>query len=356
MEGMRVSQVEENGVQDFDSYRVPGIAALPSGELLVTYEGRDEKRGRRALLMRRSRDGGRSFEPRIVLREPEGNELLHNPMLLVRRSGEVWLFWCQDYTRLFSQRSVDGGATFGPVREMTQEIDGFRQVWPVTLWAISPGHGLEMRDGTLVVPLWLSRGENAHLPACFACLYSTDGGESWKCSSVVPAGNGVGDPTEASVAERADGTLLATMRHEIPGCRRRAFCQGGPAHWSEPWLNQELPDPVCSGALVSLGGGYMAFSNCANGDEAALERQRQGENIRWSLDARQSLTVRLSRDDGRTWSEGLLVEREAGASDLACSPDGKMVYCFYEQGWTGGNCIFNRALALARVPVSWLEG
>ncbi|MCI9156362.1 MAG: exo-alpha-sialidase [Lawsonibacter sp.] len=348
--------VEQNGALGFDSYRVPGIAVLPSGELLVTYEGRSGESSRRALLMRRSEDGGRSFGPRTVLKEPEGEELLHNPMLLVRSSGELLLFWCQDYSRLFCRRSRDGGLTFGPTRELTGEIDAFRDKWPVTLWSISPGHGVEMADGTLVIPLWLSRGENAHLPACFACLYSTDGGEAWHCSSVVPAGNGVGDPTEASVAERSDGTLLATMRHEIPGCRLRAFCQGGPEHWSQPWLDPTLPDPVCSGALVCLGGGRMAFSNCAYEDKPALERQRQGEAVRWSLDARQRLTLRLSRDDGRTWSQGLLLEQESGASDLAASPDGKTLYCFYEQGWTGGNCIFNRALVLARLPVSCLEG
>ena len=214
---------------------------------------------------------------------------------------------------------------------------------------------IDMKDGTLVLPLWLSRGENAHLPACFACLYSQDQGESWQCSEIVPAANGTGDPTEASVAERQDGTLLATMRHEKPGVRRRAFAQSGPVCWSQPWMDQNLPDPVCSGALLSLEGGKMVFVNCAYGDEPALERQRQGENVRWSLDARQNLTVRLSQDDGRTWSDGLLVEREAGASDLACSPDGKIVYCFYEQGWTDGNCIFNRALVLARVPLDRLH-
>ena len=40
-----------------------------------------------------------------------------------------------------------------------------------------------------------------------------------------PGAGGYGDPTESSVAERSDGTLLATMRHEIPGVRRRAFCE-----------------------------------------------------------------------------------------------------------------------------------
>lgn len=114
--------------------------------------------------------------------------------------------------------------------------------------------------------MWLSRGENAHLPACFACLSSQDQGKTWRCSSVVPAGNGVGDPTESSVAERSDGTLLATMRHEIPGVRRRAFCESkkeidgeDTIRWGEPWLNQELPDPICGGALLSLSDGKMAL-------------------------------------------------------------------------------------------------
>ncbi len=355
MDGIPLTELEHNGSLGFDSYRVPGLVTVPSGDLLVCYEGRREQGNRRTLLMRRSRDGGQTFGPRTVLAQPEGEELLHNPMLLSGPEEQVRLFWCRDYSRLFVRESRDGGVTFGPARELTQAVDGFRREWPVTLWSISPGHGVCMTDGTLVIPLWLSRGENTHLPACFACLYSTDQGETWQCSSIVSAGNGVGDPTEASVAQQRDGTLLATMRHEIPGVRRRAFCQGGPRRWSAPWLDQALPDPVCSGALLALKDGRMAFVNCAYGDEPALERQRRGEPVRWSLDARQRLTLRLSEDDGVTWSKGLLLEREAGASDLGQSPDGHTLYCFYERGWTDGNCIFNRSLALARVPLSRLE-
>lgn len=64
------------------------------------------------------------------------------------------------------------------------------------------------------------------------------------------------------------------MRHEIPGVRRRAFCESkkeidgeDTIRWGEPWLNQELPDPICGGALLSLSDGKMAFVNCAYGDE-----------------------------------------------------------------------------------------
>ena len=60
-----------------------------------------------------------------------------------------------------------------------------------------------------------------------------------------------------------------------------------------------------------LSDGKMAFVNCAYGDEPALERQKQGESVRWSLDARQKLTIRLSKDDGVTWNDGLMIAEEA---------------------------------------------
>lgn len=351
MEIASVLQVECNGSGGYDSYRVPGLVTLSNGDILLYYEGRQEKTQRRVLFLRRSIDGGRSFAPREELVCPQGEELIHNPMMIAGPNGQVWFFWCQDYTRLFLRESLDNGLTFGPDRELTSAIDGFRDRWPVTLWAISPGHGLFLREGRLLIPLWLSRGENAHLPACFACLFSDDLGNHWHCGDIVPAGNGVGDPTEASVAQRTDGTLLATLRHEIPGVRRRAFCQGTAEAWSAPWLHPDLPDPVCSGALFALSDNRLAFANCAWGDEAALERQRRGESIRWSLDARQNLTLRLSEDGGSTWSSGLLLEHEAGACDLGLNRSGDEILCFYEQGWAQGNCIYNRSLALARITL-----
>ena len=349
---------EENNEHGFDSYRVPGIVTASNGDLLLTYEGRKDGGNSRTLFLRRYRMIGETIEPigeRVTMVSPKDDELIHNPLLIAAAEGKLYFFWCQDYKRLFLKESDDNGVSFGTERELTSLIDGFRKEWPVTLWAIAPGHGISKKDGTLILPLWLSRGENAHLPACFACLSSQDQGKTWRCSSVVPAGNGVGDPTESSVAERSDGTLLATMRHEIPGVRRRAFCESkkeidgeDTIRWGEPWLNQELPDPICGGALLSLSDGKMAFVNCAYGDEPALERQKQGESVRWSLDARQKLTIRLSKDDGVTWNDGLMIAEEGGASDLA----GKdAIACFYEEGWQDGNCIFNQRLSLAVIPL-----
>lgn len=373
--------IEENETGGFDSYRVPGLVTASNGDLLLTYEGRPAAGNGRALFLQRCRDGERGpvkTGSRAIMAEPEAGELLHNPLMIAGPEGKIWFFWCQDYGKLFMRESEDNGESFGTVRELTAEIEGFREKWPVTLWAIAPGHGICMKNGTLVLPLWLSRGENAHLPASFACLTSGDQGKTWHCSNVVPAGNGVGDPTEASVAERSDGTLLATMRHEIRGTRLRAFCEGAlsgaaepsgaaklsgaakpsgtSVQWQGAYLNPQLPDPVCSGALLSLDRANMLFVNCAYGDEPAMERQRRGEDVRWSLDARQRLTVRFSGDDGRTWSDGRMLEKEAGASDLGKSADGSRIYVFYEEGWKDGNCIFNRRLVLAGLSRPVLTG
>lgn len=342
--------IEENGKNGFDWYRVPGIVTTSSGDVLLTYEGRGEG-DRRVLFMRRSTDGGHSFLPREIIAEPKGKELLHNPLLIAGCQGEVWLFWCQDYGHLYMKKSLDQGKNFGETEDLTSWVNGFRKNWPVTLWSISPGHGIQTKEGTIVIPIWLSRGENAHLPACFGCLYSRNGGADWECSNVVPAGGDMGDPTEASIVQCEDRSLLATMRHEKRGIRKRAFCRGNEKKWETPWLEEKIPDPVCSGALLQLFDNRLAFVNCANGDEEALRRQAQGEDVRWSLDARKNLTLRFSDDSGRTWSGDLFLEKESGASDLAQYRDDGAILCFYERGWTGGNCIYNQSLALARISL-----
>ena len=162
--------VEENNEHGFDSYRVPGIVTASNGDLLLTYEGRKDGGNSRTLFLRRYRMTGETIEPigeRVTMVSPKDDELIHNPLLIAAAEGKLYFFWCQDYKRLFLKESDDNGVSFGTERELTSLIDGFRKEWPVTLWAIAPGHGISKKDGTLILPLWLSRGENAHLPACF---------------------------------------------------------------------------------------------------------------------------------------------------------------------------------------------
>ena len=47
-------------------------------------------------------------------------------------------------------------------------------------------------------------------------------------------------------------------------------------------------------------------------------------------EGRKNLTLRWSRDDGKTWHGDLLVAEEGGYSDITCSPDGEWVYMIAE--------------------------
>ena len=176
------------GAYGFSSHRVPGIVTTTSGKVLIYWEGRKNSTNERAVLLSTSCDGGKHFSPVQTLICGTEETFLHNPLMIAGPDDSVWFFWCENYRKLFVCKSSDGGQTFAEPRELTTFVEQFRNKWPMTLWAISPGHGICLRkNSTLVLPLWLSCGENAHLPACFACIYSDDFGETWKTTSIVRA-------------------------------------------------------------------------------------------------------------------------------------------------------------------------
>ena len=312
----QIQKMVQHGEGGYAMYRVPGLIVTKRGTLLVYYEGRQEDLQRRTLLCRRSEDGGKTFASQQILKDSENSRMVHNPLMLTAPDGRILFFWMEDYKRLFVQESFDDGKSFGSCRELTCLVEQWKPEYPWNVFAVAPGHAICTQNGQLVVPLWMSRGVNAHRPACFACLYSDNNGLIWQRGDIV------------------DGT---------------ADC------WQKAQLNPGLPDPVCAGALARLEDGRLLFSNCAYGDAPAVELEKSGDTIQWSRDARQNLTLRFSADDGATWSGGVLIEQQAGYSDLAVSVDQQMIFCFFESGWIDGDCIYNESLALARIAVEELS-
>ncbi len=349
MSGISLTDIETYGKNGYDMYRVPGMVVLSNDDVLLYYEARAAASDQRRLLLRRSCNRGKSFgEPSALKKEKDG-VMVHNPLMISGTGKEVYFFWNEDYKRLYFQKSEDYGESWLPQVELTSVVEGWRKDWPLTLFAVAPGHGLQMKNGTLVLPLWLSCGINAHNPACFASLYSEDHGDTWKRSNLVLSNENVLDPTEGEVAELSDGSLLATLRHGAPETRLRAFVRGTPEHWGNAYLDPSLPDPICAGSILSLPDQTLLFSNCAWKDEAYLSQYRAGGTLHWSKNARQNLTLRRSMDNGKTWSKGIQLSKQGGYSDLGCSVDGNFLYCFFERGWIGGDCIYNKHLTFAQI-------
>jgi sialidase-1 len=351
-------------------YRIPGVVVTGRGTLLVYCEARKNAGGDWGhidVLLRRSGDGGKTWsEPRNMAKRPadatrnpaaaaqklgrEGEITLNNPVAIADpRSGAVHFLYCVEYGRCFYMRSDDDGLTFSEPVEITSAFDKFRPEYDWKVLATGPGHGIALRNGRLLVPVWLSTatGGHAHRPSCASVLYSDDEGKTWERGQVVVAHSELGNPSETAAVELSDGRVMLNIRHESPS-RRRAVAESpnGATDYGPIRLDDALPEPVCMGSIARLatpdgGKPYILFANPHN----PVDR------------ARKNVTVKLSEDDGKTWPVARSLEPgPSGYSDLATSPDGT-IWCFYERGGESpGNHYQLKYLCLAKFNLAWLRG
>jgi len=362
----------------YKMYRIPGIVVTRKGTVLAYAEARRKTGGdwdTIDLVMRRSTDGGSTFSPpRLVShvagtvdRNPVAVErkqgeptdvTYNNPVAIADRNGSVHFLFCLEYMRVFYTRSGDDGETFTQPVEITAAFDRFRPEYPWRVVATGPGHGIQLSNGRLLVPVWLSLGTggNGHHPSVSATVYSDDHGASWHRGEIaVPSTPQFPDPNETTAAQLADGSVLLNVRTEARENRRTVVTsKDGATRWSPPRLQQDLPDPICFAGMVRLstrktvGRNRLLFSNPEN-----LTRADGRESV--SKD-RRNLTIHLSYDEGETWPVKRTLEPEmAGYSDLAVLPDAT-VLCLYETGSAQPGGSPNWQLVLARFNLEWLTG
>lgn len=323
-------------------YRIPGIIVTPKGSLLAYCEARKSRSDWAAIdaLVRRSTDGGSTWEPARKIVSLEG-KFEKNPIAIARKSGTpgeitmnnivmisepstgaIHCLYCIEYLRVFYTRSDDDGKTFSAPTEITATCDKFRAEYDWKVIATGPGHGIVLKSGRLLVPVWLSLGTEGigHKPSLIATIFSDDHGKTWQAGSIVPTYfTVVTDPSETVAVELTDGRVMLNIRNTSPLRRRGiAFSPDGATKWSKPAHSDTLTDPVCMAGLCRV--------PSTNGEKILLFTNPS------ELNARKSLTVRLSTDDGVTWPVSKLLEPGASAySDVAATADGSL-YCFYERG------------------------
>jgi sialidase-1 len=263
----------------------------------------------------------------------------NNPVAVADRSGDgAHFLFCLESMRAFYTRSGDGGATFEPPIEITDCFEGFRANYDWKVIATGPGHGIPTRRGRLVVPVWLSpaTGGNAHRPSVTATIFSDESGRSWRAGEIaVPDTSETSLPNEASIAEPRGGRVLLNVRSESQdGHRILVESPDGAIRWSRPRFNADLVDPVCFGSMLRLGGGKTLVF--------AVPAER----------ARRNLTLRISRDGGRSWRVSRSISTgRAGYSDLAEGGDGQSILRFYERGALTEGRFRAARLTFVRIPL-----
>lgn len=363
------------GEGGYKQQHIPGVVVTAKGSVLAWCEARRKGGDWDSIdiLLRRSTDDGKTWSEAQKIADVPGPKAKNpvslrmknvdpkdvtydNPVLIADRDGTVHMLFCLEYMRCFYQRSSDDGLTWSTPVEITPAFEKFHAAYDWKVLATGPDHGIQLKNGRLIVPVWLSTGTggNAHRPSVMATIYSDDSGKSWHAGEVaIPCTDEWINPNETIALELADGRVMLNARSESKAHRRLiTISPDGATGWSTPRFDEALLEPICMGSLVryslaaQAGKNRVLFCNpdnlqCANGKEVP------GKNR-----DRKNLTVKLSYDEGQTWAVSKPVEPGWGAySDIAVTPRGTIL-CFYGTGAKSG--FAGDRLTLARFNLEWL--
>ncbi len=190
--------------------------------------------------------------------------------------------------------------------------------------------------GRIIVPLY-SDGFSFSLMAV-----TDDGGKNWKFSEpLVGAGN-----IQASIAKKADGTLVAYMRDNGPAPKRLhiSASKDKGLTWS-PVRDSELPNPGSGADIVTMQNGHWALAY--NDTE----------------DGRHSLAVSISTNEGKNWQYTRHLERDLRERKTATGSaypsiiqgrDGTLhvVYSYHHKDRKGGP---NKTIKYVRFNEAWVK-
>ncbi len=327
--------VFRSGEDGYHTFRIPAVVRCLDGTLLAFAEGRKESAGDSGdidLVMRSSSDGGRSWSAMDVIHDAD-NGVAGNPCPVVDRdSGDVVLLLvlqpggCHESDiragRKGSRtpmvmRSTDQGRTWAEPRSLPScRHEDWR--W----YATGPCHAIQLEHGEhrgrMVAPANHSDSEGpgndrfgAHL------LLSDDGGRTWRIGAVDAShrGDDIVNPSETTVAELRDGTILANTRDHhgsSEGTRAVTRSRDGGESFEKPFAAEPtLVGPVCQGSMLRTGDGlWFAGPSDPKG--------------------RRRLAIRRSDDGGATWTEHTVLHAGGAAYADLVALDREAIGCLFE--------------------------
>lgn len=357
--------VFQNGEGGYTCYRIPAIVKVPTGDLLAFAEGRKTDCGDFGdvdIVLRTSRDNGQTWSPLRVVAD-FGQAQAGNPAPVFDQTdsrfprGRLFLVYNtgtasekdvrngKAIREVWYKTSTDGGQTWSEPVNITTSVNRpnkpdvnpkytFSEDW--RSYANTPGHALQIQNGRYKGRLFVAanHSEGAVQPQFRDYrahgFYSDDHGKTWKLSATVtyPGGN------ESIAAETSTGSLLMNSRNQSGDVKNRllAFSTNAGETWDQVTVANDLPDPVCQGSMIDYRQGQRMVLLFANPN---------------SQTKREKLTVRVSQDDGKSWSAGREIYAGSAAySDLVVQQNGQIGVLYERDNYT--------TITYARFPYDWL--
>ncbi|HOW66723.1 MAG TPA: exo-alpha-sialidase [Candidatus Paceibacterota bacterium] len=362
------SILRKSGDDGVHTYRIPGLVTTPRGTLIAVFDLRwDSANDLPANIdvgCMRSTNLGSTWqwatETKTILDYDKnvsgssGNGVGDPAVLVDRQTGTIWVAALWSYgnhgyggsgaglsTNQTGQyvltRSQDDGRSWSPPINITAQAKAN------TNWGVcfqGPGHGIQLRDGTLLFPSQHTDPGGVNARAFF--IFSTNHGATWLAS---PDVNPQIPPqlNENQMVELNSGQIMVSSRAPSGGNGKRVwstYTRGSTLSdgiWSP--LVHAVPDPVCQAS-------FIRYSSILDG----AARNRLLFANPGSSSSRADMTVRMSEDEGQTWTISRRIDtRPAAYSDLTLLADGT-VGLLYETGDSGPY----ETLTFVRFHLDWL--
>lgn len=353
------------------NYRIPSLLKAPNGDLLVICEKRNDGPGdigNHDIVMKRSNDQGKTWSAEQVIFDDEKRVCTDITVGIDRYTKKIWLFFLRDKKQFNHFTSTDSGATWrGPVSIHDQVIkpewqtlkgkdSGEEPANPkgrMAMWekdwdqryGCGPGNAMvQLKSGRLLVPARHREDTGKGRLRSFAhSFYSDDHGATWKLGGTIGM-----HTSECQFIELANGDVRVISRNESsedsPDNLRHltAISKDGGLSWGNLHRLEELITPRCHGCVERYDAKRLLFAS-----PASPIRQKEHPYGRYNL------TVRISHDEGESWSAGRTLWPHPGSyADLATLDDGS-IGCIYERADKGSTHYWDE-LHFARFNLEWL--
>ena len=352
------------GEEGYYIFRIPSLVTSKDGSLLAFCAARKGKGGDWDpidIVSRRSTDNGKTWSPIQVIVHKEDAPCDNPEPIVDFQTGEIHLLYQIDYARCYYLKSTDDGQSWSEPVEITYVIETFKKSYDWNVLAPGPGHGIQLKNGRLVVPFWLSTGGKSHRPSIVVSAYSDDHGKTWKAGDIVVPDNDVTViPNETCCIQLADGRVMFNSRNESPNYRKLiTYSPDGATNWSEPYFADAFFEPICMASMCRYSiqphqsKNRILFCNPDSrqdswtADKPSTPRSARNRH-------RTNLTVRMSYDEGVTWPVSKVIDPGiAGYSDLAVTPNG-LIHCVYEGGSLTESHYLNNHISIVSFSLEWL--
>lgn len=316
-------------------YRIPVIATAPNGDLIAAIDERVPSCGDLKLnndiniVIRRSEDNGKSWTPiEKIVDYPLGQSASDPSIIIDKVTGEIILLF--NYMDLLLEkdvfymkliRSIDNGKTWSVPEDITAQITPL--AWEKDFKFITSGRGIQTKKGKLIHTL-------VNLEKGLYLFASDNHGKNWYLTEtpIKPA-------DESKIIELADGSWMVNSRVNNFGYRyvHTSFDEGKTWHSK---VDSTLIDPGCNASI-------MRYSSPV-GDVSQNVLIFSNVN---SKDRRENLSIRISYDEGKTWSKGKTVySGSAGYSSMTILSNGDIGLLFEKDNYQQNTFVI--------LPLKWL--